>query len=59
MALRKTTLEELDRLRSEDELAAMRKDLRPWYARPLMLFGAGSAVIVLLFMVTLVLWAAP
>ena len=59
MALRKTTLEELDRLRSEDELAAMRKDLRPWYARPLMLFGAGSAVMVLLFMVTLFLWAAP
>ena len=58
MALRKTTLEELDRLRSEDELAAMRKDLRPWYARPLILFGAGSVVMVLLFMVALFLRVA-
>ncbi len=59
MALRKTTLEELDRLRSDDEIAAERKDLRPWFARPLMLFGVGSAVMLLLFVVALFLRAAP
>ncbi len=59
MALRKTTLEELDRLRSDDEIAAERKDLRPWFARPLMLFGVGSAVMLLLFVLALFLRAAP
>ncbi len=59
MALRKTTLEELDRLRSEDEIAAARRDLRPWFARPLMLFGVGGAVMALLFVVALFLRAAP
>ena len=59
MALRKTTLEELDRLRSEDELAAVRRDLRPWFARPAMLFGVGSLVVMVLFVALLFLRAAP
>ena len=59
MALRKTTLEELDRLRSEDELAAARKDLRPWFARPLMLFGVGGVVMMVLFVALMLLRVAP
>ncbi len=59
MALRKTTLEELDRLRSNDEFAAERRDLRPWFARPMMLFGVGGAVMMLLFVMALFLRAAP
>ena len=58
MALRKTTLQELDQLRSEDEIAAARRDLRPWFARPLMVFGAGSAVMLVLLMFLVFLRAA-
>ena len=58
MALRRTTLQELDQLRSEDEIAAARRDLRPWFARPLMVFGVGSAVMLVLLMFLVFLRAA-
>ena len=59
MVLRKTTLQELDRLRSDDEIAAERRDLRPWFARRSMVFGLGGAIMLLLFAMALFLRAAP
>ncbi len=57
--LRKTTLRELDRYSSDDELARIPRDLRPWFARPLVWFGAIGLFFVLLVFLSLFLRAAP
>ena len=59
MALRKTTLRELDRYSSDEELARVPRDLRPWFARPSVWFGAIGFVFVLLVLLSLFLRAAP
>ena len=59
MALRKTTLRELDQYSSDEELARVPRDLRPWFARPAVWVGAGGFIVVLLFLIALFLRAAP
>ncbi len=39
MSSRRKMLRELDRLRFDDDLT-VRRDLRPWFARPAILWGA-------------------